>query len=120
MTRGAIPREKKRSEREIPRAPSKKKGGRTASRNFRRNRLESEDNGRAEPEVLLLAADSLKTKKKMWETIVTYTGNSFDNRKMLDMMVMGAKDYLAQTTPGDTWLDVSESDDGALSLKERK
>ena len=58
--------------------------------------------------VLLLAADSLKT------------GNSFDNRKMLDMMVMGAKDYLAQTTPGDTWLDVSESDDGALSLKERK
>ena len=52
--------------------------------------------------VLLLAADSLKTKKKMWETIVTYTGNSFDNRKMLDMMVMGAKDYLAQTTPGDT------------------
>ena len=32
----------------------------------------------------------------------------------------GAKDYLAQTTPGDTWLDVSESDDGALSLKERK
>ena len=49
--------------------------------------------------VLLLAADSLKTKKKMWETIVTYTGNSFDNRKMLDMMVMGAKDYLAQTTP---------------------
>ena len=68
--------------------------------------------------VLLLAADSLKTKKKMWETIVTYTGNSFDNRKMLDMMVMGAKDYLAQTTPGDTWLDVSESDDGALSLKE--
>jgi hypothetical protein len=39
---------------------------------------------------------------------------------MLDMMVMGAKDYLAQTTPGDTWLDVSESDDGALSLKERK
>ena len=43
-----------------------------------------------------------------------------DNRKMLDMMVMGAKDYLAQTTPGDTWLDVSESDDGALSLKERK
>ena len=25
-----------------------------------------------------------------------------DNRKMLDMMVMGAKDYLAQTTPGDT------------------
>ena len=70
--------------------------------------------------VLLLAADSLKTKKKMWETIVTYTGNSFDNRKMLDMMVMGAKDYLAQTTPGDTWLDVSESDDGALSLKERK
>ena len=70
--------------------------------------------------VLLLAADSLKTKRKMWETIVTYTGNSFDNRKMLDMMVMGAKDYLAQTTPGDTWLDVSESDDGALSLKERK
>ena len=70
--------------------------------------------------VLLLAADSLKTKKKMWETIVTYTGNSFDNRKMLDMMVMGAKDYLAQTTPGDTWLDVSESDDGVLSLKERK
>ena len=70
--------------------------------------------------VLLLAADSLKTKKKMWETIVTYTGNAFDNRKMLDMMVMGAKDYLAQTTPGDTWLDVSESDDGALSLKERK
>ena len=68
--------------------------------------------------VLLLAADSLKTKKKMWETIVTYTGNSFDNRKMLDMMVMGAKDYLAQT--GDTWLDVSESDDGVLSLKERK
>ena len=58
--------------------------------------------------------------RKMWETIVTYTGNSFDNRKMLDMMVMGAKDYLAQTTPGDTWLDVSESDDGALSLKERK
>ena len=70
--------------------------------------------------VLLLAADSLKTKKKMWETIVTYTGNSFDNRKMLDMMVMGAKDYLAQTTPGDTWLDVSESDDGVFSLKERK
>ena len=34
--------------------------------------------------VLLLAADSLKTKKKMWETIVTYTGNSFDNRKMLE------------------------------------
>ena len=70
--------------------------------------------------VLLLAADSLKTKKKMWETIVTYTGDSFDNRKMLGVMVTGAKEYLAQTTPGDTWLEVSESDDGILSIKEKQ
>lgn len=70
--------------------------------------------------VLLLAADSLKTKKKIWETIVIYTGNSFDNRKMLEMMVRSAKGYVAQTTPGDTWVDVSESNDGTLSIKERK
>lgn len=56
----------------------------------------------------------------MWETIVTYTGDSFDNRKMLGVMVTGAKEYLAQTTPGDTWLEVSESDDGILSIKEKQ
>lgn len=70
--------------------------------------------------VLLLAADSLKTKKKLWETIVTYTGSSFDNRKMLEMMVQSAKGYVAQTTPGDTWVDASESNDGTLSIQERK
>ncbi len=70
--------------------------------------------------VLLLSADSLKTKKKTWETIVTYTGNSFDVRKVLGMMVQSAKGYVGQNTPGDTWIEVTESDDGTLSLKERK
>lgn len=70
--------------------------------------------------VLLLSATSLKTEKKIWETFVIYNGSSFDDRKMLKTMVQAAKGYFAQDTPGDTWLDVSESDDGTLSIEERK
>lgn len=70
--------------------------------------------------VLLLAADSSKRRKMWGNDRHLHTGNSFDNRKMLDMMVMGAKDYSPKPLPATHGFDVSESDDGVFSLKERK
>lgn len=70
--------------------------------------------------VLTFFAVSKSPIRELWHLGVTHTGGSGDLRSELGLMLESCKGYLARTTPGIIRINVEESEDGVLQVREVK